>query len=134
MGTSSRLGTTWNPIIKVYCASKAVTFHLSSALCKELKESPSPREDGSRPDLIDYYYMVPMGMATSILTSHSILKLQIPPWWAARVGLRDVGKREISWGTFDHWPAGAFATGLAPSAIPAIYCWLSVSIMNFIHQ
>ena len=63
MGTSSRLGTTWNPIIKIYCASKAVTFHLSSALCKELKESPSPREDGSRPDLIDYYYMVPMGMA-----------------------------------------------------------------------
>ena len=72
VGTSSGMGRATNPIIKVYCASKAVTYYLSAALCKELEMSESPRPDGSRPDLIDSLGFLPMGTATNILRSH---------WW-----------------------------------------------------
>ena len=70
MGTSSRLGTTWNSIIKVYSASKSVTYYLGCALSQELKALPSPLEDGSRPDLIDYQAFVAMGIGSNLLTSH----------------------------------------------------------------
>ena len=135
MGTSSRLGTTWNSIIKVYSASKSVTYYLGCALSQELKALPSPLEDGSRPDLIDYQAFVAMGIGSNLLTSHWYLKNgQISPWWVARTGLRDLGKRTITWGTFNHQIEGAIAVGFAPGNLPWLYNWMSVFLMNFISQ